>query len=207
MTNTPLLPPSRAGTLELVGGMLALDFCNTSSGRGGARHLEHLRLAGDVVAWAAHAAVLDAAAAAALGARLAVDEGLATALLGRALALREAVFGIGQARAQGLAPGRVHLDELAATHAACLAPARLAADGAVYRWGWDPAAAPVEAVLGPIAVSAVGLLTQGEAGRLKQCQGVHCGWLFCDRTKNRSRRWCEMEVCGNRAKQRRRRGG
>jgi predicted RNA-binding Zn ribbon-like protein len=27
--------------------------------------------------------------------------------------------------------------------------------------------------------------------------------LFFDTTKNKSRRWCEMEVCGNRAKQKR----
>jgi predicted RNA-binding Zn ribbon-like protein len=38
---------------------------------------------------------------------------------------------------------------------------------------------------------------------VRECGGDHCGWLFLDETKNRSRRWCEMSVCGNRAKARR----
>lgn len=37
--------------------------------------------------------------------------------------------------------------------------------------------------------------------RLKTCG--HCGWLFLDRSKNRSRFWCDMAVCGNRIKARR----
>ena len=39
--------------------------------------------------------------------------------------------------------------------------------------------------------------------RIRECGGHACGWLFYDRSKNNRRRWCEMEVCGNRAKQRR----
>jgi len=38
-------------------------------------------------------------------------------------------------------------------------------------------------------------------GRLKQCEG--CGWLFYDRSRTHARRWCTMELCGNRAKARR----
>ena len=47
------------------------------------------------------------------------------------------------------------------------------------------------------------LLSGSDLSRIKQCPGDHCGWLFFDTTKNKNRRWCEMEVCGNRAKQRR----
>lgn len=36
--------------------------------------------------------------------------------------------------------------------------------------------------------------------RLSICQNPGCGWVFYDRSKNRSRRWCDMAVCGNRAK-------
>ena len=52
-------------------------------------------------------------------------------------------------------------------------------------------------------LSALTLLQQADLTRVKQCQGEKCGWLFFDATKNKSRRWCEMEVCGNRAKQKR----
>ena len=63
--------------------------------------------------------------------------------------------------------------------------------------------APVEAALGPIALAAVELFTEGDFSRIKECGGHACGWLFYDASKNNRRRWCEMEVCGNRAKQRR----
>jgi predicted RNA-binding Zn ribbon-like protein len=39
-----------------------------------------------------------------------------------------------------------------------------------------------------------------DLSRTKRCEGKECGWLFFDATKNKSRRWCEMRVCGNRAK-------
>ncbi len=58
-------------------------------------------------------------------------------------------------------------------------------------------------MLGPISLSAMTTLLQADLTRIKQCQGEKCGWLFLDTTKNKSRRWCEMEVCGNRAKQKR----
>jgi predicted RNA-binding Zn ribbon-like protein len=32
------------------------------------------------------------------------------------------------------------------------------------------------------------------------CRADDCGWLFVDASRNRSRRWCDMSECGNRAK-------
>ena len=54
-------PGSRAGALPLVGGALALDFANTSSGRETEDHRDHLRGIDDLLAWAAHAGIIDAA--------------------------------------------------------------------------------------------------------------------------------------------------
>ena len=50
------------------------------------------------------------------------------------------------------------------------------------------------------ARSALALIASGDTGRLKICP--NCEWLFIDRSKNRSRTWCDMAVCGNRAKAR-----
>lgn len=50
------------------------------------------------------------------------------------------------------------------------------------------------------ARSALGLLAGTETERMKICP--NCEWLFIDRSKNRSRTWCDMAVCGNRAKAR-----
>lgn len=49
-----------------------------------------------------------------------------------------------------------------------------------------------------LAVSALSLLSRESMGRLKICP--NCSWLFLDRSRNCSRLWCDMAVCGNRAK-------
>jgi predicted RNA-binding Zn ribbon-like protein len=51
------------------------------------------------------------------------------------------------------------------------------------------------------AHSAMRLLDTTSIDRLKICG--HCGWLFIDRSRNRSRMWCDMAVCGNRIKAKR----
>jgi predicted RNA-binding Zn ribbon-like protein len=46
------------------------------------------------------------------------------------------------------------------------------------------------------------LRTSADLGwtRVKACPGPDCGWVFHDRSRNGSRRWCDMAECGNRAK-------
>ncbi|WP_257985183.1 CGNR zinc finger domain-containing protein [Bacillus sp. T33-2] len=46
-------------------------------------------------------------------------------------------------------------------------------------------------------------LISDEKKKLKACAGGECGWLFVDTSRNKSRRWCSMEDCGNRAKAKR----
>ncbi|MER8573113.1 CGNR zinc finger domain-containing protein [Mesorhizobium sp. M1338] len=52
-----------------------------------------------------------------------------------------------------------------------------------------------------LAVSALSLLCDDTAARLRICP--NCTWLFVDRSRNSSRLWCDMAVCGNRQKARR----
>lgn len=42
----------------------------------------------------------------------------------------------------------------------------------------------------------------GSWSRIKVCRNPGCQWVFYDRSKNQIRRWCDMRVCGNRAKAR-----
>lgn len=54
-----------------------------------------------------------------------------------------------------------------------------------------------------MAYSAAELTTTDELERVKMFEGGACGWLFVDLSRNRSRRWCSMEDCGNVIKARR----
>jgi len=49
-----------------------------------------------------------------------------------------------------------------------------------------------------LAVSALSLLRDETVARLRICP--NCSWLFVDRSRNSSRLWCDMAVCGNRQK-------
>jgi predicted RNA-binding Zn ribbon-like protein len=203
MTVTSPDLPSRAGSLDLIADDLALDFANTESGRGFPSHQNHFCTAANVVEWLRHAKALPAEEADWLRKRVAERADLAADLLAQAVALRDAIHDIGVALGHRAKPPDAALANLSALHARCVAKADLAPGVASCRWMWSVRGSPVEAALGPVALAAVRLFTEGDFHRIRECGGHACGWLFYDRSKNNRRRWCEMEVCGNRAKQRR----
>jgi predicted RNA-binding Zn ribbon-like protein len=54
-----------------------------------------------------------------------------------------------------------------------------------------------------LLLAAVGqAMADGSWQRLKACKSDTCRWAFIDLARNRSRQWCDMAVCGNRAKAR-----
>ena len=54
--------------------------------------------------------------------------------------------------------------------------------------------------LGRLAGAVAALAGTDEWSRLKACRSAGCRWAFFDETRNRSRAWCSMAACGNRAK-------
>jgi predicted RNA-binding Zn ribbon-like protein len=58
------------------------------------------------------------------------------------------------------------------------------------------------AAIGRIVATVAELAPTDEWKRLKTCRDEHCRVAFYDKSRNRSRAWCSMEVCGNREKAR-----
>jgi len=56
--------------------------------------------------------------------------------------------------------------------------------------------------VGLIAAAAAKVAIERRLDRIKICPADDCRWAFYDTSRNRSRQWCSMEVCGNRAKAR-----
>ncbi|TWE13616.1 CGNR zinc finger protein [Prauserella muralis] len=56
--------------------------------------------------------------------------------------------------------------------------------------------------VGAVLAAAARLAVLGEWGRVKICPADDCRWAFFDQSRNRSRTWCSMRVCGNRQKAR-----
>jgi predicted RNA-binding Zn ribbon-like protein len=66
----------------------------------------------------------------------------------------------------------------------------------------QPAGSGVEALFARILAAVADAQAAGTWDRLKACAADDCQWAFYDASRNRSRTWCSMEVCGNRAKTR-----
>jgi predicted RNA-binding Zn ribbon-like protein len=66
----------------------------------------------------------------------------------------------------------------------------------------EPEADGVDGALGRLLAIAHRSVADGTWPRLKACRDESCEWAFYDHTKNRSGAWCNMAVCGNRAKAR-----
>lgn len=183
-------------SLTLLGGAAALDFVNTKSGRDTDLALDHLTSAEALLTWAAHAGLIDAPA----------TEAASSTVLPRALALREAIYRIFSAIADGRLPLDADLDHLRDMTASQIAGLRLhRLDDGTFNWSKPGTTMTCESLLTRLALDAIDVLRFSDLSRLKQCHGHDCGWVFLDTTKNRSRRWCDMAVCGNRAKAKRHR--
>jgi predicted RNA-binding Zn ribbon-like protein len=58
-----------------------------------------------------------------------------------------------------------------------------------------------ESLLQPLGEVLAALLIEEDFSQVKACEGAACTLLFVDHTRAHTRRWCSMELCGNRAKQ------
>lgn len=111
--------------------------------------------------------------------------------------LREAVFGVVGAQVDGTSADPRRIRRLTHEHARGLERHGYVDDDGGFRRDW-PSTWNGAALRAFFASSAVELMTGPELDRVKQCPG--CGWLFVDTSRNRSRRWCSMDMCGGRDK-------
>lgn len=204
MTTSP--PGTTEPVFELSGGRLCLDFVNTVSGDRAGEARERLAAYPSLLAWARQACAIEPAKARSLLAEARRRPDAASAVLREALAIREALYRVFVAVASGDEPGGEDLARVSAFVGSALAHRRLERRDGELTLGWEDAEGALEAPLWPVAASAAELLTSPERARIRVC-GLHdtheCSWLFLDTTRARTRRWCSMKDCGNKAKARR----
>ncbi len=191
-----------APEFDFSGGRASLDLANTVGGRGRETPTDDLRSYAHLVAWGRQAGLLDETEAETLlsaGAR--PDE--AAAVLERAVALREAIYRVMAGSVAEEPPLPADLATINEELANGLARARVVPAGDRFAWGWEAGVPALDRVLWPVARDAADLLTSDSLDRVRVCGDWHCAWVFIDTSKNRSRQWCDMKVCGNRAKARR----
>jgi predicted RNA-binding Zn ribbon-like protein len=180
---------------------VALDFVNTLDDRyasGGPREL--LSSYADLIRFCRQAGILTHAEAARLSALPRASQEKA---LRSAIELRELLARVFYRWVEGRSPSAEDRIALEQWSAVCSQHRELRWKNEHLEWTWKALAADAEAPALLLAQRALDLLIADEPPRLHACASETCRWLFLDTSKNRTRRWCDMKICGNRAKARR----
>jgi predicted RNA-binding Zn ribbon-like protein len=188
---------------DLSGGHLALDFANSISRRDSPeKTVEHLNNYRDLISFARQTGTVTSHLAVMLEREAASHSRSTAQALRTFIALREAIFRafLSPANGKPASSQDVELIDKAATNA--LQHRHIVHANGAYEWRWD-AQPELERIMWPIAQSAAELLTAPELQQVRECEARDCYWLFLDNSRNRSRRWCSMDACGNREKARR----
>jgi predicted RNA-binding Zn ribbon-like protein len=184
-------------------GQLSLDLANTIDWRTSEQPRELINSYPDLLRWARHTGILTESESRRLLREVGGRPAEAAGALESALSLRETLFRIFSAIAEGQRPEPSDVEYLNAKLSEALAHLQIKPQTEGYSWHWKGSDASPGWILWPVALSAAELLTSGDLRMLRQCPGAGCAWLFVDTSRNKSRRWCAMDVCGNRAKARR----
>ena len=187
---------------QLFGDHVALDFVNTLDERYAPNGpLELLTSYDRLLTFCEQTGLLNSLEARRL--KRAAQESNTQQALKQAKELREALFAVFTAASHSAPPPDTAL-ELLNRWLADSHPARLVAwEDAHFVWQTEGGVLESTTPLGRIAETAAELLTSPDVHHIKECGSSTCRWLFLDRTRNHSRRWCDMRTCGNRIKARR----
>jgi predicted RNA-binding Zn ribbon-like protein len=196
--NIPGMEKNRSiATLMVVGGDPSLDFANTVTARRDRVGEDLLVDYDELLAWAELTGVLDADEAGRL--RSAVTAPAGQAALRRARQLREAIYRVFSAVAAGEALPASDFAVLQREAGRAAAARELVRTAEGFAWRWRDRN-HVDAVTLRVAHAAAELLVDRQLGRVKECFGRNCGWLFLDTSRNGLRRWCSEETCGTRGR-------
>jgi predicted RNA-binding Zn ribbon-like protein len=193
-----------AYAFEFTGGELCLDFANTVDHRTDAhRRLDRLASFADLLEWSRQAGTTSPADRSLL--KRAADRAPAAArrALGRAVALREAIYRAMSAHAAGRSIPGSAIDTISREAAIAASHRQIVSESGGFAWSWNATNEQLDRPIWPVAWSAADLATSARVNQVRQCALETCAWLFVDTSRNQTRRWCDMRVCGNRAKVRR----
>jgi predicted RNA-binding Zn ribbon-like protein len=184
---------------QLVAGHLALDFADTLDWRfDPERRVDLIPTYESFLEFAMQSGVISLKDVETLLTQTSKRESFRT--LRRAVDLRETLDCLFRPIAVGSLPSRSCL----AKFNQFLAESRI--PDFIIRRGSEFVRAPVDfsiTSVGPlwlIVDAAASLLTSPDRVRIRECGEPTCRWLFLDNSKNQSRQWCSMKICGNRAK-------
>ena len=133
----------------------------------------------------------------------AVSERDAVRVLEAVRELREAIAEVLYAMLDRRKPAAASINTLEACFKSASKHQNLRWSDSSLIWNFPLTANPPDLPLWLLSLRASSLLTSSEIERVRACDNPECRWLFLDTSKNHTRRWCDMKICGNRMKARR----
>ncbi|MCH1625316.1 CGNR zinc finger domain-containing protein [Ferdinandcohnia quinoae] len=196
---------SETNKYMMVGERLCLDFINTISWRESEdKRRDWFTSYDKLVDWSLHAGIVEEKQAHLLLKKSVLNPSESEQTLRQAIQLREAIYRIfcSFTKKELINPEDLtNFNKVMRHYYQLMQLVPMEND---YSLQFDISEGAFDSMLPPIVQSAVDILTsEQDLGRVKHCEGDPCGWLFFDTSRNRSRRWCSMADCGNRAKARR----
>jgi len=183
--------------------VICLEFANTVDRRPTPAPVDRLTGYADLAGWAAGVGLLSPREARALADRARRQPAATAEVMRQAMRAREAIYRVISAVASRRPPRSADLDVINAAVSAAQTWSRIAPRGGGFSRQWVGNRWALDRMLWPIAQSVEDLLTSTELIAVRECAAPDCGRLFIDTSRNRTRRWCDMRACGNRAKVRR----
>jgi predicted RNA-binding Zn ribbon-like protein len=188
---------------ELVAGHVALDLVNTLNNRFSETGPEELLASyDDVLRFTAQSGLLTKHQTRNLRC-LAASEAKRATVIDEVKELREAMAAIAYARLDGKNLSVSALVTVEDYFKQAGSHRHLSAGRLRPVWSWRGLDCEVGAPVWLLAQAAVDFLVSESYSQLRCCASETCRWMFLDASKNRTRRWCDMKVCGNRMKARR----
>ena len=132
-----------------------------------------------------------------------VGSGTGAQVLKNCTELREVIAEVFYAGLDGWIPSAASVGKLEQYFKAAHAHQTLYWEDSSLAWEWSETTEAAELPLWLMSLSASQLMTSTEVRSVRACASPECRWLFLDTSKNHTRRWCDMKICGNRMKARR----
>ena len=181
--------------LKLDGGWLCLDFINTVGNRKTETYIEYLASYDDLLHWCERVEMLTRKQIMALRS-LATKEALKAGKSWiKVLEARETLYNLILSLVKQEPPAKINVAAYNKLLSHSLKNLQLNfSHSQKPKMEWR-AKNDLELPLYPIIKSVYDLLTSNLIHKVKEC--FACGWLYLDRSKNNSRRWCNMQTCGS----------
>jgi predicted RNA-binding Zn ribbon-like protein len=183
---------------KLVAGCLSLDFLNTVEWRADPEcRSERLVSYSELLAWLKQTGHLAPAEVKILGRRAREKPVVARRVLKEAIEAREAMAQLALSKSASMAAvSRLNailsrtpsLSQIEVNERRELGIRKMAAA--------EQLGLPLVRILDQLARDLPHLVDK----TVSTCANPRCGWFFLDNSRNRTRRWCQMNVCGNRSK-------